>query len=526
MRQLRRVRCPPVTEQVRTSTHDRLHWAGLIAGPVLAALTFTLLPAAQTPEEAAAHMALSVAGRATAALMVWMATWWISEAIDIAATSLLPLAVLPLFTLAEHPSASAAITSAAAPYANRFIGLFLGGFMLSLAMERWNLHRRIALVALRFVGSRPAAIIAGFMAITALLSMWVSNTATAVMMLPVAMSVIHVTDPDEPIPSDPEKRSTFATCLVLCIAYSASIGGIGTLIGTPPNLILAGFLEEQYGVSISFVRWLGVGLPLVVVFIPIAWLVMTRFIYPVPREPIAGGQEAIVEELRALGPPSRGEKATLVIFIITALAWITSPLLCQITIASHRPLAGLSDSGIAIIAALALFIVPVDVKTRTFVLDWDTAKRLPWGILILFGGGLSLADAVKNYGVAEFIGVHAHALASLPGLLIVVVVVASVILLTELTSNTATTATLLPILAGLAPTLGMHPALLLIPTAIAASCAFMMPVATPPNAIIFGSGHVTIPQMVRAGAWLVVIGLVLIVCTAYAISVPLMVGLF
>jgi sodium-dependent dicarboxylate transporter 2/3/5 len=515
-----------VTEQTRTSIHDRIHWAGLIAGPVLAALTFALLPAATTPEQAAAHTALTLAGRATAGLMVWMATWWITEAIDIAATSLLPLAVLPLFTLGEHSSASAAVTSAAAPYANPFIALFLGGFMISLAMERWNLHRRIALVALRFVGSKPSAIVAGFMAITALLSMWVSNTATAVMMLPVAMSVIHVTSPGESIPRDPEKRSTFATCLVLCIAYSASIGGIGTLIGTPPNLILAGFLEEQYGISISFVRWLGVGLPLVVVFIPIVWLVMTRFVYPVPHEPIAGGHEAIVEALDALGPPSRGERATFVIFLVTAVAWITSPLLRSIAIAGGHPLAGLSDPGIAIIAALALFIVPVDIKTRTFVLDWDSARRLPWGILILFGGGLSLADAVKHYAVAEFIGVHAHALAVLPGLLIVALVAAAVVLLTELTSNTATTATLLPILAGLAPSLGIHPALLLIPTTIAASCAFMMPVATPPNAIVFGSGHVTIPQMVRAGMWLVVIGLVLIVILAYAIALPLFAGLF
>lgn len=515
-----------MTEQTRTSTHDRIRWAGLIAGPVLAALTFALLPAAGTPEAAAAHTALTLAGRATAALMVWMATWWITEAIDIAATSLLPLAVLPLFTLAEHPSASAAVTSAAAPYANPFIALFLGGFMISLAMERWNLHRRVALVALRLVGSKPAAIVAGFMGVTAFMSMWVSNTATTVMMLPVAMSVIHLTHPDETISGDPAKRPVFATCLVLCIAYSASIGGIGTLIGTPPNLILAGFLEEQYGITISFVRWLGVGLPLVVVFIPTVWLVMTRFVYPVAREPIAGGHEAIVAELRALGRPSRGETATLIIFTFTALAWITSPLLRGITIGGSTPLAGLSDSGIAIIGAMALFVVPVDVKTRTFVLDWNSAKRLPWGILILFGGGLSLADAVKNYDVADFIGVHAHALSALPAPLVVTLIAAGVILLTELTSNTATTATLLPILAGLAPSLGIHPALLLIPTTIAASCAFMMPVATPPNAIVFGSGHVTIPQMVRAGAWLVFIGLGLIVALAYGIALPLFAGMF
>ena len=515
-----------MTEHARAVAHDRIRWAGLIAGPALGALAFAALPAATTPEAAASHVALTLAGRATAGLMVWMATWWITEAIDVAATALLPLAVLPLVTLGEHPSASAAMTGAAAPYANPFIALFLGGFLLSLAMERWRLHRRVALIAIRLVGSRPAAIVAGFMAITTLMSMWVSNTATTVMMLPVAMSVLHLAHADEVLSGDPAKRPAFATCLMLCIAYAASIGGIGTLIGTPPNLILAGFLEEQYGVTISFVRWLAVGLPLVAVFTPIVWLLMTRWLYPVPREPIAGGHEAVVEELRSLGRPSRGERATFVIFMVTALAWITSPLLREITIAGHRPLAGLSDPGIAIIAALALFVVPVEIRTRTFVLDWESTKRLPWGILILFGGGLSLADAVKSYGVAEFIGVHAHSLASLPTLLIMILIAGAVIALTELTSNTATTATLLPILAGLAPSLGIHPALLLIPTTIAASCAFMMPVATPPNAIVFGSGHVTIPQMCRAGIWLNVIGLVLIVGLAYAVAVPLFGALF
>lgn len=513
-----------MTKRADLSAHDLIRWIGLIAGPLLAGVVFLLIPAAETPEAAAAHHALTLPGRATAALMVWMAIWWLTAPIDLAVTALLPLVVLPLAGL-DGASAQSQFAIAASPYADPFIVFFLGGFMLSLAMERWRLHRRIALVALRLVGARPTAIVAGFMAISAVMSMWVSNTATTVMMLPVALSVIQLADRDGSASADP-RRANFPTCLLLCLAYAASIGGVGTIIGTPPNLILAGFLQTQYGITVSFVRWLAVGLPLVVVFTPLAWLLMTRVIYPLAREPIAGGHALIVEEHRKLGKPSRGELAVFIIFMLTALSWIMRPLLQRIAIAGVQPLANLTDAGIAVIATVALFVVPVSIKSRTFVLDWDTAKRLPWGILILFGGGLSLGAAVKQNGVADLIGVQAAQLAGLPGLMVVVIVTATVFLLTQLTSNTATTATLLPILAGMAPALGIHPVLLLIPATVAASCAFMMPVATPPNAIILSSGQVTVAQMCRAGAWLTVIGLILIVGFAYAIALPLFGALF
>lgn len=483
---------------------------GLVAGPLLALLLFLLLPDAY--ETAAGPVAFGVAGRATLGLMAWMATWWLTEAVDVAATALLPLAVLPLATVSGG-SASAAMAAAARPYAHPFIGLFLGGFLLALAMERWGLHRRIALVALRASGTRPAGIVLGFMVVTATLSMWVSNTATTVLMLPIATSVLALLRPD----GRSLARDPLAIALLLGIAYAASIGGIGTIIGTPPNVFLVGFLRERYGVTIGFGAWMRVGVPFVLVFLPIAWLLLTRVLYPVGDEPVAGSAALFRDKLRGLGPMSRGEWIVFLVFMTTAGAWILRPLIAGIEVGGVAPLAGLDDTGIAMIAALALFAAPVDWRRGVFALDWATARGVPWGILILFGGGLSLADAVQRHGVAELIGAQAEALGVLPPWLIVVAVVAVVIFLTELTSNTATTATLLPILAGIAPVIAVHPDLLLIPAAVAASCAFMMPVATPPNAIVFGTGRVTIPQMCRAGLWLNLIGIVLVTLLGLAV---------
>ena len=490
--------------------HRRVAWIGLVAGPLGAVAVYAVVP------DAAEGAGLGHAGRATLGLMVWMAAWWLTEAIDVAATALLPVAVLPLLTSGTFDTPAAAVTAAASPYAHPLIGLFMGGFMVALAMERWGLHRRIALVTLRFVGTRPVNMIGGFMAVTAMMSMWVSNTATTAMMLPIAISVAGIVAGEAA--DGRERRRNFALCLMLGIAYAASIGGIGTLIGTPPNLLLAAFVESSGGREITFVRWLGVGLPLVVVFLPATWLLLTRVIFPVDPEPIEGGPELVRREHAKLGPMTRGEWATLVVFTTMALAWITRPVL----VARIPPLAGLTDAGIAMAAALVLFVIPVDPGQRTFVMNWEWAKRLPWGILILFGGGLSLADAVSRHGVADYLGGFTGSLDALPAWLIVVAVTTGVIFLTELTSNTATTAALLPILAGVAPSLGLDPLLLLVPAAIAASCAFMMPVATPPNAIVFGSGHVTIPQMCRAGLWLNVLGVVLVTTLLYSVARPLL----
>jgi len=488
-----------------------IRWAGLLAAPLLAALTYLLLPDAYLDGEGQS-VAFSHAGRATSAAAVWMAIWWMTEAIPVYATALLPLALLP--TLGAVP-----IREAAAPYGHELIFLFMGGFIVALSMQRWGLHRRIAFFALRFVGTQPHNLIGGFMVVTALLSMWVSNTATAIMMLPIALSVIDLVQKEQ---SGEEAGSAFALGLLLGIAYAASIGGIGTLIGTPPNLFLASYARSQLGIEISFVRWMAVGLPLVTLFLPIAWLLLTRVLFPIRIARIEGGAALTREAYASLGPMKLGERATLIVFALTAAAWISRPLLATIELGGVRPFAGLSDAGIAMIAALALFLIPVDRKEHVFVMNWETAVQLPWGVLILFGGGLSLAAAIKSNGVGELLGAQVSSFAGLPPLLVVLVVVALMIFLTELTSNTATTATLVPILASLAPGLGLHPFLLIVPAAIAASCAFMLPVATPPNAIIFGSGLVSIPQMCRAGLLLNLIGIVLITSLAYAVAMPLL----
>jgi sodium-dependent dicarboxylate transporter 2/3/5 len=491
--------------------------AALAAGP-LAGLVVTLLMPDRFAGEGGAPVEFALAGRATFGLLVWMAIWWVTEAIDVSATSLLPLVVLPLVTVAEHGSAGAAMTAAAAPYANQYVFLFLGGFVLALSMERWGLHRRIALTILNVVGSGRRGMVGGFMIATAMISMWVSNTATAVMMLPIAMSVIALVDQRQREAPEAARRSpNFAICLLLGVAYASSIGGVATLIGTPPNTILASFVDREYGAPITFARWLWVGVPVVVLFLPIAWLLLTRVLYPIPAAPIPGGRALVRAELAALGPMKAGEWVTFVTFLLAAIAWMVAPQLARITIAGHAPLAGLSDAGIAMIAAMVLLVCPLDLRRRVFVMDWDTTRRVPWGILLLFGGGLSLAEAIQAHGVAEFMGHQASVLGGLPEPLIVIAVTAGMIFLTEMASNTAITATMLPILAALAPALGVDPFLLLVPATIAASLAFMMPVGTPPNAIVFGTGRVTMRQMCRAGIWLNLVGVGLISGLAYAV---------
>ena len=483
-------------------------------------------------------IAFSNAGRATMALAVWMAVWWMTEAVELYATALLPLVALPM-------TGAASVRAAAAPYAHELIFLFMGGFLIALAMQRWGLHRRLALRALRAAGDHPAGIVACFMGVTAFFSMWVSNTATAVMMLPIALSIIALVEQVEPGSvaggsgnggtesgsgnggtgnggSGPKARPHFALCLLLGIAYAASIGGIGTIIGTPPNVFLASFIQSSLGQEISFVRWMGVGLPLVAVFLPLVWLMLTRVLYPLRGERIEGSSEVTERAYRELGAMSRGERVVLAVFLLAALSWIARPLLIRVQIGDMHPLAGLSDPVIAMVAALVLFVVPVDVKRRVFVMNWETALKLPWGILLLFGGGLSLAAAIRVNGVGEYIGHQLGILSGVPALLLVMAVIALVIFLTELTSNTATTATFIPILAALAPVFDLHPFMLIVPAAIAASCAFMLPVATPPNAIIFGSGHVTIQQMIRAGFWLNLMGVVLITMLVYTVMMRML----
>ena len=513
-----------------SKTRGLIQWSGLIAGPALGLVVFFSLPSSYVSAEDV-EVPLSQAARATLAMMVWMATWWLTEALAIYVTALLPLATFPMLGVAEmRPSA--------ASYAHPLIFLFMGGFLLALSMQRWGLGKRIALIVLASVGSRPTHIVAGFMFTTAVLSAFVSNTATTAMMLPIALSVMALVAGDVPKDSNSDRENSYqqndnlCPCLMLGIAYAASVGGIATIIGTPPNVFLVSFLEqsiaEPYRSSVGFAQWLLIGIPLAVVFLPVVYILLTRVLYPIAGTELDGADTLIKDELESLGPANRGEWATFVVFMLTATCWIARPWLQKMvwTVAGREvtPLAGLTDPGIAMTGALLLFVIPVDIPRRTFVMDWPTALKLPWGILILFGGGLSLAAAVQANGVAEYIANSTQSLRSYPEFVIVLVVVAGMIFLTELTSNTATTATLLPILAALAPSLGVHPYLLVFPAAIAASCAFMLPVATPPNAIVFGSGRVTIAQMCRAGLWINLIGVVLVTLLTMFVVKPLMIG--
>ncbi len=507
---------PPIQVRVRR--------IGLIAGPVLGLVVAWLLA-----DQGRSPLGLDAAGRITAGLTAWMAVWWMTEAIPLHATALLPLAVLP--TAGVLPMAEVA-----APYAHPLIFLFMGGFLLALAMQRWQLDRRLALAVLVRVGARPRRIVAGFMGITAVFSMWVSNTATAVMMLPIATSVIallgtatgrlEATDDgrvDEEAAAVREGHH-FALALLLGIAYAASIGGVGTLIGTPPNLFLASYAQSELGIEIGFARWMAIGMPIVAIFLPLTWWLLTHRIFPIRIQHVPGGEQLFRRSAEGLGPIQRGEWVTLIVFTLAALAWITRPWLSALQVGEAQPFAGLSDTGIALIAALALFVIPVEGgPARRFVMDGPTALQLPWGLLLLFGGGLSLAAAIQATGVAAFLGGQVAGLAAVPAWLLVTLVVAGMIFLTEITSNTATTATLVPILAGVGPGLGLDPLLLIVPAAIAASCAFMLPVATPPNAIVFGSGRIEIGDMVRAGLGLNLIGIVLISLLAYAIVLKVLI---
>ena len=500
---------------------DTLGWIGRLGAPLLAFGVYLLLPAGGEGQ-------LTEAGRAAVAIGVFMAALWMTEALPLPVTSLLPIVLFPLAGVLT-------LDEAVRPYADKVIFLFMGGFMLALAMEKWGLHKRIALMIVLIVGTRPARLVGGFMLASALLSMWVSNTATTVMMLPIGVSIIAITlerlrnaghefafdETGAPRPDTGAGSLKFATCLMLGIAYGASIGGVGTIIGTPPNAFLVGFLEREMGVTIGFGQWMLVGVPVAAVFLLLAWLVLTKLLYPSRIEDIPGGRELIRQELRKLGPMSRGEWTVFVVFMLTALAWmLRQPLTQWEWLLAHAPgLARLDDAAIAIIAAVALFAIPVNARRGVFTLDWHTAVKLPWGVLLLFGGGLSLAGAIKATGVDAWIGQHVAAMGGAPTLLIVVLVIALVIFLTELTSNTATAATFLPILAGVAMGMDISPLLLVVPAAMAASFAFMMPVATPPNAIVFGSGHVTIGQMVRAGFVLNLLGVGVITVAAYTVVV-------
>ena len=479
------------------TTYDRRQKIGLVLGPVLFA-AIMLLP---TPE------GLSSGGQAVGATTAWIAVWWISEAIPIPATSLLPIVLFPL-------TGALNVDATTAPYANDLIFLFMGGFFIAMAMQRWDLHRRIALRTIRVIGTGPERIILGFMIATAFLSMWVSNTATAMMMTPIGLAVIlqtrnlvERTDTDLPTA---QGEFNFGTGLMLCIAYSATVGGVGTIIGTPPNLVLVGAINETFGRSISFAQWMLYGVPISALGVAITWTYVTKFLIPPQMDTLPGGLDVIDDELDGLGPMTREEKLVLAVFTATALAWISRSFVLQPVVP------GISDSIIAITGAVVLFLIPARETdgSFTFLLDWDTAVGIPWGIILLFGGGLSIAAGFQETGLAVWMGEQLSALGGVSMLVVMTVVVVLTIFMTEVTSNTATTAMLMPIMASLAVGLELHPYGIMIAAATAASFAFMLPVATPPNAVVFGSGYITMPQMAKTGVGLNIIGILLVIALA------------
>lgn len=428
-----------------------------------------------------------------------MAVWWITEALPLPATALVPVVAFPFLGIADFETA-------AMPYADPLIFLFLGGFIIARGMQRWELHRRMALHIIRWVGTEPSSIILGFMLASAFLSMWVSNTATAMMMLPIGLSVIQLVPDDQ---GSAAGRQAFSVALLLGIAYACSVGGLGTLIGTPPNALLAGYMQQTYGVQIGFARWMMVGVPVAAVGLVVVYGVLTRLAFPQTLSQLAASDAVIDDALDALGSMQRPEKMVAAVFATVAVLWMARPALGAYA-------GGLTDGGIAMAGALALFVLPVDRK-GTFVLDWSTAADLPWGVLLLFGGGLALATSIDQTGLARWLGQRFIGLEAWPTVLVVLVVVAALILLTELTSNTATAAVFIPLLGSVAVGIGENPLVLAVPVALAASCAFMLPVATPPNAIVYGSNRLDVRDMMRAGAWLNALFVLLITLVVFAV---------
>ncbi|GHF19764.1 di- and tricarboxylate transporter [Kordiimonas sediminis] len=479
---------------------------GLVLGPIIFAIILSI----------PAPTGITETGWSVVAVALLMATWWATEAIPVPATSLIPLILLPLLGATTSKEASL-------PYSSTVIYLLLGGFIAAMAMQKWHLHRRIALNILARVGDSPTALIAGFMAAAAILSMWISNTATTLMIIPIAMTVA------ETILGDRAPRHRFTIALLIGCAWAASIGGLGTYIGTPPNLFVKGFIEDSTGREILFIEWMMFAVPVVLVMVPTAWLVLTRICFPFKRDDVQGGSDVIEQQLAQMGPMTVPEKRVALIMGTMALMWSFRQVIVDIEwLTSLMPfIKNLSDMHIAVGGGLAMFLVPSgcrDRKTPHALLDWESAVQLPWGVILLFGGGLSLAAAIQSTGLAIWLGQEMAALGSIPMLFIIMSIVAMVIFLTELTSNTATTAALVPVLAALATSSGYDPIMLAAPTAMAASCAFMLPVATGPNAVIFSTGHINVPDMVRSGLWLNILGVFVVTFICY-MMVPIVFGL-
>ena len=485
----------------------------LILGPLVALLFYFILPD-QYIASAGVSETFSHAARACAAIVLWMAIWWFTEAVPIAVTSLLPIVLFPLFGVMGS-------SDTLKEYANGTIFLFLGGFLIAAGIARWHLDRRIALLTIRIVGTKPQQIILGLLLSTSFISAWVSNTATAAMMVPIALAVLKVVrSTREDLPIDRAEHN-FGVCVLLAVAYGASLGGVLTLIGTPPNGIFARFVEQTYNVPVSFIDWMLIAFPIVVVMIVATQLLMTKVLFRELVSELPGGKDWVMHEYSKLGPMSRGEKIVLTVFVTAALLWCFGPVIRGIQIGDMTPFKPLSDTVIAMGAGIILFIIPVDYKRGVHALDWSSASdTVAWDVLLLFGGGLSMAAAIQKTGLADIIGAQATFLSSLPEVAAISGLTTLTVFASEFTSNTALAATMMPLVAAVADSIGMHPEALLVATTFGASLAFMMPVGTPPNAIIFGTGRIRIAEMIRAGFWLNVCGIVVvtIICSVFSVG--------
>jgi sodium-dependent dicarboxylate transporter 2/3/5 len=481
---------------------SRLAW--LVIGP--AAYLTILLVAPDSLARPAQHVL---------GLAVWMAIWWVSEPVPLAATSLLPAGLLPALGIVGA-------REAVAPYANELVFLYLGGFFLAAALERWNAHARIAYGLISAIGFSSRRIVLGVMVATAFISMWISNTATAAMMYPIVIAMLPLFSGD-----DRDAHHT-RTALLLGLAYAASIGGMGTLLGTPPNLIFAGAARELAGQEVSFLAFLGFGLPLVVLLLPLCWAMLVFVLFPSRATLGAAASDVLLARRKGLGPLRGGELATLTVFVLTAIAWLVRERkeIGTLSIPGIVDIAPrVTDTTIGVLGALALFIVPSRDRNGTLrpLLTWEEARTIPWDVLLLFGGGLSLAAAMESSGLARWLGEHLTVLGGLPTLALYLGLAVFVLLLSELASNTAVATMMMPIIATLAGAVGQPPLLLMLIAALAASTGFALPVATPPNTIVFGSGQVRVRDMARAGIILDLIAVVLVVVVVAAVY-PLMFG--
>ena len=471
-----------------TSTNP-VKYYGLFAGPIVFAIIL-MLPN-PLPLDYQAWKVIAAAS--------WMIIWWITEAVPIFATALIPMTLMPVLGIFS-------ITESTAPYANPIIFLFMGGFLIALAMEKWNLHKRIALTLITLTGTQANGIVLGFMIATFFLSMWISNTATTVMMLPIAMSVISLLVHELGLDQEDQRFRRFALSLLLGIAYSANIGGASTIIGTPPNVVMVGYLEQFYDYDLPFSNWLLIGFPICLILLFFTYILLVKWFYPNNLGRLKGSEEVIRKELTQMGPISKPEKRVLVIFVLTALGWILLQPINHLIGAKV-----LNNTVVGMIGGSLMFFFPLDLKKGKFLLDWEYTSRLPYGILLLFGGGLCLAKAMEITGIIELVGNYISSEGPYPFWILVLLLTAVMLYMTEIMSNVALVTIFLPVVIGIAQGLNIPGLMLVAPVTIAASCAFMMPISTPPNAIVFASGHIRIKDMIRAGFWLNLLSILVMV---------------